>query len=220
MCHPVFLDSQTIAEIPEDVAGMKILDVGCGPGNLARLILSYRHNSVKQNIPLIIGVDLDTEVSNFIKQFSNYGDLVLADSRYLPFKNATFDIVAALEIIEHVPKEDGYRMIREAERVAKTKVILSTPNGFCNQGCIPADTGRGYEHLSGWNARDFRKLGFKVRGVGSRLALRLSNKKLVYLLYLLFTPLSYILPVLSQNLMCTKYLQKEDEPNEAEGKRL
>ena len=51
-----------------------------------------------------------------------------ADGLRLPFKSAVFDVVFAIEVIEHVP--DERRLINEAVRVLRPRgrLILTTPN--------------------------------------------------------------------------------------------
>ncbi len=195
MAHPVFFDSHIIAEIPEDITGMRILDVGCGHGAVGMLIASYRYQSFNKP-PLIIGMDIDLESLKFLREYSGriYSEVLRADARYLPFRSNSFDITAAIEMIEHVSKDESYTIIKELERVTYGKIIITTPNGF-----MP-----GYGHACGWTAKELRKIGFKVYGIGSKLRLRIHNKKIYFLLYLLFTPISYFLPIFSQALIATK----------------
>ena len=67
-------------------------------------------------------------------------------------------------MIEHLEKEEGIRMLKEMERVARKKIILTTPNGF-----LPVDTGPEdnpeEEHISGWKVIDFKGQGFEVFGL-------------------------------------------------------
>ena len=72
------------------------------------------------------------------------------------------DSVFALDFIEHLEKEDGLRMLREAERVARLQVVVYTPNGFFPQTHQPGspdrwglDGGSWQTHRSGWTAEDF-----------------------------------------------------------------
>jgi methyltransferase family protein len=73
------------------------------------------------------------------------------------------DTVFALDFIEHLEKEDGLRMLREAERVARRQVLVYTPLGFFPQSYDdPAkpdrwgmDGGYWQTHRSGWQPEDF-----------------------------------------------------------------
>jgi hypothetical protein len=78
----------------------------------------------------------------------------------LPDKSV--DSVYALDFIEHLEKEDGLRMLREAERVARVQIVVYTPNGFFPQSHHPhgrdrwgMDGGLWQTHRSGWGTEDF-----------------------------------------------------------------
>jgi len=49
----------------------------------------------------------------------------IGEAEHLPFKDKEFDVVCEGELLEHVP--DPQRVLREAARVAKKKVILTVP---------------------------------------------------------------------------------------------
>jgi hypothetical protein len=72
------------------------------------------------------------------------------------------DSVFALDFIEHLEKDEGLRMVREAERVARVQVVVYTPNGFFPQSYQPGgrdrwgmDGGFWQTHRSGWGIEDF-----------------------------------------------------------------
>jgi hypothetical protein len=78
----------------------------------------------------------------------------------LPDKSV--DSVFALDFIEHLEKEDGLHMLREAERVARVQIVVYTPNGFFPQSYQPGgrdrwgmDGGFWQTHRSGWGVEDF-----------------------------------------------------------------
>ncbi|MCA1592676.1 MAG: class I SAM-dependent methyltransferase [Acidobacteria bacterium] len=79
------------------------------------------------------------------------------------FPDKSVDTVIALDFIEHLEKEDGLRMLREAERVARRQIVIYTPHGFFPQSYHEPDKhdrwgmGGGYwqTHRSGWEPEDF-----------------------------------------------------------------
>ena len=72
----------------------------------------------------------------------------------------------AIEVIEHLNKSDGYKMVQELDRISKKRVILTTPNGFHEI----LEAVNVYEiHRSERTTTELRKLGFKLRGMGIRL---------------------------------------------------
>ena len=43
------------------------------------------------------------------------------------------DAVIALDLIEHLDKDSGFKLLKMLERIAIKKVIIFTPNGFLRQ---------------------------------------------------------------------------------------
>jgi Methyltransferase domain len=52
---------------------------------------------------------------------------VRGDGVHLPFKDRAFDVVAALDVIEHVAGQDRVAFVDEMGRVAKSAVVISAP---------------------------------------------------------------------------------------------
>ncbi len=113
--HPIYdLLLETVTITPS----AKVLDLGCGLGHLlARLT---------QVASLAIGVD----VSRYsIAETSEHAQVLLSDVEYrLPFKDGTFDVVFAKDVIEHVNNFGA--VMAEIGRVTRPggKVLIVTPN--------------------------------------------------------------------------------------------
>jgi len=90
---------------PPSRPGAVLLDLGCGGGLLAPHVSGYRH----------VGVDLSASALHVAAQHGV--EPVQADVTRLPFDDATFDVVAAGEILEHV--EDLDAAVAEAARVLR-----------------------------------------------------------------------------------------------------
>ena len=85
--------------------GAALLDVGCGGGLLAPHVHGYRH----------VGVDV---VESALAVAAEHGiEPVHADAADLPFDDASFDVVVAGEVLEHVT--DLEAVVAEATRVLK-----------------------------------------------------------------------------------------------------
>jgi SAM-dependent methyltransferase len=52
-----------------------------------------------------------------------------ADARHLPFPDASFDVVLALDVLEHVPPAERPRVLGELVRVARRRVVVACPTG-------------------------------------------------------------------------------------------
>ena len=141
-----------------------LLDVGCGAkspvGHFAAEI--PRRVGVDTHLPSIeqsrnAGIHSEYVVSNVLE----IGDKFAADS---------FDCVTLLEVIEHLPRDAGERLLAQCERIARLKVVVSTPNGFLYQAPTPDNPFQ--EHVSGWSAEDFRSRGYEVTGIAGWKPLR------------------------------------------------
>jgi ubiquinone/menaquinone biosynthesis C-methylase UbiE len=109
--------------------------------NVARFVsYFYQIDLVKRLTPnnvLEIGVGNKT-VSNYLRQSGIKIDTCdfdeelepdhVADIRNLPFKDNTYDVVIAYEIIEHIPWVDVAKALQELRRVSKRYVLISIPH--------------------------------------------------------------------------------------------
>jgi hypothetical protein len=86
------------------------------------------------------------------------------------FNPGQFDAVMALDVIEHLIKEDGLRLMRAMEKISRRKVIFFTPSGFLPQHHSEKDDLQ--EHLSGWEAAEMKQHGYRVIGMLGPKALR------------------------------------------------
>jgi ubiquinone/menaquinone biosynthesis C-methylase UbiE len=99
-----------------------VLDLGCGIGDGTHELSKYAKK--------VVGVELDKErlkcaFNNFINTNISY---LIMDGCSLGFADNVFDVVASLEVIEHLVKQDKF--LSEIKRVLKDSgiVIISTPN--------------------------------------------------------------------------------------------
>lgn len=79
----------------------------------------------------------------------------------------SFDVVMCGEMIEHMTKEDGLRLLPVLEEVARKFVILTTPYGFTEQEpeknpSEPWANNPYQTHLCGWFPDDFINQGYTV----------------------------------------------------------
>jgi SAM-dependent methyltransferase len=144
-----------VGEIRSTLAGCKsVLDVGCGNASPMRFL----HNSH------IVGVDGYAPALEEARSHGTHNEYFLGDvTRIIPlFPARKFDACIALDVIEHLHKEDGWRMVDDMERLAMKRVVIFTPNGFVPQKSKDGDL---QEHLSGWTADEMRSRGYRVLGM-------------------------------------------------------
>lgn len=116
-----------------------ILDAGCGVGN-------YLHMIDKKGC---FGVDLDIYAIGTAKKYCVNSDFLIASVLDLPFRDNTFNVVAILEVIEHLPIGTEKKAIAEVKRILSCFgiILLSTPNHhFLNNIMDPAFLFRGHRH--------------------------------------------------------------------------
>jgi predicted TPR repeat methyltransferase len=140
-----------------------VLDVGCGSNSPL--------GSIKTNI-YSEGVDSfspSIKKSKLKKIHNKYHklDVIKIGKK---FKSNSFDCVIAMDLIEHLEKKDGLKLIKKMEKIAKKKVIIFTPNGFLPQGKY--DNNPWQIHKSGWTSKEMENKGYKVIGINGWKRLR------------------------------------------------
>ena len=100
----------------DELSFNNLLDVGCGTGNLLKLI------STKYDVQ-VAGVDLTPKMLNIAKiKLGDEADLKIADSEDLPFDNDKFDMVICTDSFHHYPHPD--KVLVEIGRVLKPDGML------------------------------------------------------------------------------------------------
>ena len=132
-----------------------VLDVGCGKS------MNLRWVGVKHSTG-IDGYAPDLEEARRLK---THDELILGDVQKLDnyFNSGQFDAVMALDVIEHLAKEDGLRLMQTMEKTSRRKVIFFTPSGFLPQYHLEKNDLQ--EHLSGWEAAEMKQHGYRVIGM-------------------------------------------------------
>jgi SAM-dependent methyltransferase len=143
----------------------RVLDAGCGTGALLSRLGKERNTTV-------YGIDLAREALAFSRGRGRRG-LVQADLTALPFRSDSFDIVTALDVVEHVA--DDVAALAEIRRVLRPGGVLVMS--------VPA-----YPFL--WSSHD-EALHHRRRYTAGSLAPRLkaaglATARLTYLLSFLF----------------------------------
>ena len=112
-------------------------------------------------MPRITGLDIWLPYIKRVCTLNIYDNIVCADAKKLPFRDDSFYIVLACEILEHLPNEEGIYFLDELERVTNKILIVTTLLGFKYQGDINDNI---YEkHISSWQKEDLEKRGYLVR---------------------------------------------------------
>ncbi len=134
----------------------KILDIGCGAGALLRDFTDYGQ---------AFGIDISPEACLFSSK--KIRCLAQADARKLPFKDSSFNIVLAADVIEHISED---------------RTVLEEMFRVCSSPGICIITVPAYSCL--WGKRD-RWLGHKRRytATGLREMLEKTGFQIIYSRY-------------------------------------
>ena len=85
----------------------RILDVGCGTGTMLAYLSAFGR---------VQGVDVDEEAVGYCHE-RGLLDVSLGEAAKLPFPEGTFDLVTALDVVEHL--DDDAAALREMRRVLR-----------------------------------------------------------------------------------------------------
>ncbi len=90
---------------------VSVLDIGCGAGFLSNPLVKDGHQ--------VTGIDLSESSLRVARQFDVTGRAryLMANAYELPFLEQSFDVVCAMDVLEHV--EHPQRLIEEASRVLR-----------------------------------------------------------------------------------------------------
>lgn len=144
--------------------GARILDVGCGTGDLLRALAPRSKQCT--------GIDMTLAV---IPQSAGAGDgeprieFLEMDLLQLDFPDASFDWVISVHVLEHLHPDDAGVHLREVQRVLRPggSYLIETPNRITG----PHDFSRGFDpvstglHLKEWSYGDLIA-ALKAHGFG------------------------------------------------------
>ena len=102
-------------------SALHILDIGCGGGWIAQ------HFTAKKNYVVSLDISLKNPTETLKKYPSEFHAAVVADAYNLPFRNNSFDVIVASEVIEHLTSPKTF--IERWLRILKPggKLIMLTP---------------------------------------------------------------------------------------------
>ncbi len=157
---------QVVEDTVRAVEPRNILDIGCAEGFvMSRLRPALPHAQV-------MGLEIDSAALLRGKQLGER-DACQGSIYHLPYPDNSFDLVMALEVLEHL--EESEQALRESCRVARRFCLLSVPHEpfFRSANFIRGKHlrrwGNDPQHLHNWSFKDFLKL---VEGHGRVLHTR------------------------------------------------
>jgi SAM-dependent methyltransferase len=142
-------------------APKRALEVGCGEGVIA--------DKLQRRADEVVALDLpDAGLRAWWQRYPGPRYLH-GDAHHLPFEDGQFDLVVAVEVLEHL--HDPVQGLREMARVSRRHLVLSVPREPIFRGCnlvalrYVADLGNTPGHLNHWSKRGFAKFVSTVADV-------------------------------------------------------
>ncbi len=139
-----------------------ILDLGCGEGSLMQLLSKGKNWQ-------ITGIDIYKKAVETAKKRNVYVKVIQGDLLKTIRNNnlkSKYEVVFFSQVIEHVTRDYGEKILDEIEKLAKKRIVVGTPRGFMEQPHEFLDGNPYQVHKSGWTIEDFTARGYKVHGVG------------------------------------------------------
>ena len=140
----------------------KVISLGCGIGITES---NFKCDSID-------GVDIfDYRLNHFLKNWNAVkGNFTIGDIRKIDkiVKEKSYDVVLNLDVIEHLEKEEGWKLIKDAESIATKAVVFYTPIKWDTNEKATTDKtlwnyGNNYNlHKSLWTVREFMDKGYEV----------------------------------------------------------
>ena len=112
---------RALEELFEAAAPASVLDVGCGEGVITQ------GWAARMDAGRVVGLDVEDPAleRHWAARRSSNLEFVAGDAGRLPFADGEFDMVAAIETLEHV--EDPGKTLAEMARVADAHLLVSVP---------------------------------------------------------------------------------------------
>lgn len=130
-----------------------VLDIGTGEG------LFWERSPLSLSV---VGIDIRQDALVEARQLGNLYP-ARASATALPFADASFDLVVAMEILEHLPSPEA--ALREIRRVAGSNVLITVPwEPWFSLGVLFGSgehwrrLGREPEHINAFGPNDIREL--------------------------------------------------------------
>ena len=188
-----------------------ILDLGCGDGAFMMDLCGGKNWD-------ITGIELHKPSLSKAKKFGIYNKLLSGDITNMPKDviSKKYDVVFSSQTLEHLNKLEGKKALKTWEKLARKKLVVTTPEGFIEYEPIEAkqENNKLQKHLSGWNYDEMLNLGFSVRGQGAKfiyakngIAPKYPKLLFVWMAFsFIVAPLIYFFPKLAIYMVaCKKY---------------
>jgi ubiquinone/menaquinone biosynthesis C-methylase UbiE len=148
----------SLLSLTEQISYHTMLELGCGEGYIQELLTPDQS----------LASDIDLPIVRDAKIRYPHAGYVVADGTQMPLTAASFDLVVAVEVLEHVPQP--VRLLQEAKRLSRRYCIFSVPREpmwrvlNMMRGRYWGDWGNTPGHINHWSSHAFSQfLGKEFR---------------------------------------------------------
>lgn len=127
-----------------------VLDLGCHIGD------TFWYMKFNGDIT---GIDIYEPYFKKCRERKIYNKLIKLNLNDLPENYGKYGCVTAFFVLEHMPKEDGLRLLAKLDNYSENTVLL-TPDGISEQESPDENAYR--SHISSWYPKDFTSRGYTV----------------------------------------------------------
>jgi len=148
---------------------LEVLELGCGRDSVllrTETQIKYTGFEIFEDYAKEIHKKISSSENPNITEFK----IIQEDFLTYDFGDKSFDLVIMIDVLEHLSKNDGEKILDIVQDIARKAVLIKTPNGFVHQNEFDGNTPQA--HLSGWNIDDFKMKSFKVYGMSGLKLLR------------------------------------------------
>jgi 2-polyprenyl-3-methyl-5-hydroxy-6-metoxy-1,4-benzoquinol methylase len=137
--EPLDQVDDALVDFVSEHAGRTVLDLGCGLGGYSRALADRGLKMTALDV-----------VPDYVERARSIGvDARPYDGERVPLEDGSVDTVILLEVLEHLDEPAG--LLREARRVARRNVLVSTPNCTQDFGRVPVE----FSHMLDVDHRQF-----------------------------------------------------------------
>ncbi len=146
-----------------DIAGKRVLDLGCGDGRFCRMLAERGASCV--------GIDVTPEMVSTAHE-RNPGDFALSDAARLPFQDGTFDVVVSYITLVDIPDYRGAigecaRVLKPGGSIVAANLGFTSANAFPNSGWLRHADGRrlyfALDHYADERAEWYEWRGIRIK---------------------------------------------------------
>ena len=134
-CRKGVLWSGLTHDLPELPEGSRVLELGCGNGKTLGALIRKGWN-----VTAFDSSQKAVTMSRHLVKGTSPAEIMVADARHIPVKNATFDAIFAIHVIGHMQKPDRQKIACEVTRALKPGGIMF----FCEFSTEDVRFGKGH----------------------------------------------------------------------------